>query len=32
MKLPGRMAKVSERMVIPSDSFVFKWVEPAVSR
>lgn len=32
MKLPGRMAKVSERMVIPQDSFVFKWVEPAVAR
>ncbi len=32
MKLPGRMAKVSERMVIPADSFVFKWVEPAVAR
>jgi len=32
MKLPGRMAKVSERMVIPPDSFVFKWVEPAVAR
>lgn len=29
MKLPGRMAKVSERLVIPPDSFVFKWVEPA---
>jgi acyl-[acyl-carrier-protein] desaturase len=32
MKLPARMAKVSERMVIPPDSFVFKWVEPAVLR
>jgi acyl-[acyl-carrier-protein] desaturase len=32
MKLPARMAKVSERMVIPPDSFVFKWVEPAVIR
>jgi acyl-[acyl-carrier-protein] desaturase len=32
MKLPARMAKVSERMVIPADSFVFKWVEPAVLR
>ncbi len=30
MKLPARMAKVSERMIIPPDSFVFKWVEPAV--
>lgn len=32
MKLPARMAKVSERMVIPPDSFIFKWVEPAVLR
>ena len=32
MKLPARMAKVSERMVIPPDSFVFKWVEPAIAR
>ena len=32
MKLPARMARVSERMVIPPDSFVFKWVEPAVAR
>jgi acyl-[acyl-carrier-protein] desaturase len=32
MKLPARMARVSERMVIPSDSFIFKWVEPAVAR
>jgi acyl-[acyl-carrier-protein] desaturase len=30
MKLPARMARVSERMVIPPDSFTFKWVEPAV--
>jgi acyl-[acyl-carrier-protein] desaturase len=29
MKLPARMAKVSERLIIPPDSFVFKWVEPA---
>jgi acyl-[acyl-carrier-protein] desaturase len=32
MKLPGRMAKVSERLVIPPDSFIFKWVEPAIIR
>ena len=32
MKLPARMAKISERMIIPPDSFVFKWVEPAVVR
>jgi len=29
MKLPGRMAKVSERLVVPPDTFIFKWVEPA---
>jgi acyl-[acyl-carrier-protein] desaturase len=29
MKLPGRMAKISERLVIPEESYIFKWVEPA---
>lgn len=29
MKLPARMARVSERMVIPAESHIFKWVEPA---
>lgn len=29
MKLPGRMAKISERIVIPQESHIFKWVEPA---
>jgi acyl-[acyl-carrier-protein] desaturase len=29
MKLPARMAKISERMVIPQESYIFKWVEPA---
>jgi len=29
MKLPARMAKVSERLIIPEDSYIFKWVEPA---
>ncbi|WP_035668938.1 acyl-ACP desaturase [Flavobacterium sp. 83] len=29
MKLPARMAKISERLVIPKESFQFKWVEPA---
>jgi acyl-[acyl-carrier-protein] desaturase len=29
MKLPSRMAKISERLVIPAESFVFKWVGPA---
>lgn len=29
MKLPARMAKVSERMVVPAEEYIFKWVEPA---
>ena len=29
MKLPARMAKISERIVIPQESHIFKWVEPA---
>jgi len=29
MKLPGRMARISERLVIPHESHIFKWVEPA---
>lgn len=29
MKLPARMAKISERLIIPKESYVFKWVEPA---
>ncbi|MBB1193075.1 acyl-ACP desaturase [Flavobacterium sp. SOK18b] len=32
MKLPGRMAKISERLVIPQESHIFKWVEPALIR
>jgi acyl-[acyl-carrier-protein] desaturase len=32
MKLPARMAKVSERLVIPAESQLFKWVEPALIR
>jgi len=28
MKLPARMAKVSERLIIPAESYLFKWVEP----
>ncbi|HLN96583.1 MAG TPA: acyl-ACP desaturase [Flavobacterium sp.] len=32
MKLPDRMARVSERLVIPAESHVFKWVEPALVR
>ncbi len=29
MKLPARMARISERMVIPQEGHIFKWVEPA---
>ncbi|MEO8253068.1 MAG: acyl-ACP desaturase [Flavobacterium sp.] len=29
MKLPGRMARISERIVIPQETHIFKWVEPA---
>lgn len=32
MKLPARMARVSERLVIPEESYIFKWVEPATIR
>ena len=30
MKLPARMARVSERLVIPQESHIFKWVQPAL--
>ncbi|WNM19717.1 acyl-ACP desaturase [Flavobacterium capsici] len=30
MKLPERMAKISERLVLPAETKIFKWVEPAV--
>ncbi len=29
MKLPVRMAKISERLIVPVDSYIFKWVQPA---
>ncbi|OYU81002.1 MAG: acyl-ACP desaturase [Flavobacterium sp. BFFFF1] len=29
MRLPSRMMKISERLVIPAESHIFKWVEPA---
>jgi acyl-[acyl-carrier-protein] desaturase len=32
MKLPARMAKISERLVLPEQTHVFKWVEPALAR
>lgn len=30
MKLPERMARIAERLVIPPDPFIFKWVQPAI--
>ena len=30
MKLPGRMAKISERLVMPTETAIFKWVQPAL--
>jgi acyl-[acyl-carrier-protein] desaturase len=30
MKLPARMAKISERLVLPDESYIFKWVQPAL--
>ena len=30
MKLPGRMAKISERLILPAETAVFKWVQPAL--
>ena len=32
MKLPGRMAKISERLVLPDENYIFKWVQPALVR
>jgi acyl-[acyl-carrier-protein] desaturase len=32
MKLPDRMAKISERLVLPDETKIFKWVEPALAR
>jgi acyl-[acyl-carrier-protein] desaturase len=29
MKLPARMARISERIVIPQETHIFKWVEPS---
>ena len=29
IKLPARMARISERLVVPAESYIFKWVEPA---
>jgi acyl-[acyl-carrier-protein] desaturase len=30
MKLPARMAKISERLVLPEETHIFKWVQPAI--
>jgi len=30
MKLPARMARISERLIIPEESHIFKWVQPAL--
>jgi len=32
MKLPARMAKISERLVLPEETHIFKWVQPALAR
>lgn len=32
MKLPARMSKISERLVLPDETKIFKWVEPALVR
>ena len=32
MKLPARMTRVAERMIVPAEQHVFKWVEPALVR
>ena len=32
MKLPERMRRISERIIIPEDGHIFKWVEPALIR
>ncbi len=32
MKLPARMAKISERLVLPEETKIFKWVAPALVR
>jgi acyl-[acyl-carrier-protein] desaturase len=30
MRLPDRMARISERLVIPQESHIFKWVQPSL--
>ena len=31
MKLPNRMQRISERLVVPKEIFHFKWVEPSTT-
>lgn len=30
MKLPARMTKIAERLVVPAEEKIFKWVQPAI--
>ena len=30
MKLPERMTRISERLVVPAEGQLFKWVQPAL--
>jgi acyl-[acyl-carrier-protein] desaturase len=30
MKLPERMTRISERLIVPDESQLFKWVQPAL--
>jgi len=30
MKLPARMQRISDRLVVPEDQYEFKWVQPAI--
>ena len=32
MKLPARMQRISERLVVPNEIYKFKWVEPAMAK
>jgi len=30
MKLPTRMTRIAERLVVPAEEKLFKWVQPAI--
>jgi len=30
LKLPSRMTRIAERLVVPSEEKLFKWVQPAL--